>query len=347
MNSTARSPRACVCSTYFFVQPPFAASHYWVEVLLRCDAAYCLRSERLYFAWNGCTESDAGGADSGGFRRTPAAAILEAEAAAPMAPPEPAAAAGAPAAAPAQRTSRRFRRQMFGPRCALSAAIPGTVPAATLEPEHRRMSEASLLGVPAALCDGRTRVVAGDSAGSLLYAKLAGQQPAECGERMPVAGMLAVDAMACVEASIAGLDPERDPVMPDPSCETCGTGACVDTASDASHCGRCGLTCPAGASCDQGTCRCPAPQILCEGQCSATCSCDGEISERRVCRHANRSAALRRLCHDLRRRHALRIGQLHLRADRHIVSMDVAPILANNCTQAAATATGHPRKACR
>jgi len=40
-------------------------------------------------------------------------------------------------------------------------------------------------------------------------------------------------------------------------------GRCVDPASDAQHCGRCGNACVAGAWCRNGACACPSPQVHC------------------------------------------------------------------------------------
>jgi hypothetical protein len=172
-----------------------------------------------------------------------------------------------------------IQHTVFTPRCALSGCHTGDAPAAALDLSTAAISEASLIGVAAALCDRRTRVVAGDAENSLLHSKLSGTQPIDCGEPMPVGAMLSSDAIACIETWIAGIDPNHVPVMPDPNCETCGTTTCVDTATSTDHCGQCAAACPAGATCDDGMCRCPEPEILCDGQCSATCNCDGEICD--------------------------------------------------------------------
>jgi hypothetical protein len=50
--------------------------------------------------------------------------------------------------------------------------------------------------------------------------------------------------------------------------QACG-GACVDTLTSLSHCGRCGNACASGESCDGGTCalRCPMGLLNCGGRC--------------------------------------------------------------------------------
>ena len=47
-------------------------------------------------------------------------------------------------------------------------------------------------------------------------------------------------------------------------------GNCVDLSSDTSHCGACGVECPAGAVCNNGQCRCPGVNaVICNGQCGS------------------------------------------------------------------------------
>lgn len=48
--------------------------------------------------------------------------------------------------------------------------------------------------------------------------------------------------------------------------DVCG-GACVDTDTNAAHCGGCGNACPDGQACVDGTC-CPSGQALCGGACT-------------------------------------------------------------------------------
>jgi hypothetical protein len=45
---------------------------------------------------------------------------------------------------------------------------------------------------------------------------------------------------------------------------------CVDTRSDAQHCGRCGAACLGGQICAQGNCECPVGQTLCGDRCVDT-----------------------------------------------------------------------------
>ncbi len=46
-----------------------------------------------------------------------------------------------------------------------------------------------------------------------------------------------------------------------------GSPECVDTASNAQHCGSCGNVCSGGQICDGGSCACPAGQTLCGERC--------------------------------------------------------------------------------
>jgi hypothetical protein len=333
------------------VQLIFATSHYlsWVSMFRR---GLLLALGALVFAWSGCTKSVASD-DSGGSARGGSGSASgnggSGETAGGGAGTGGSAGtegggAGTVGAETCEPTLASIQQAIFAPRCALAGCHTGMAPAASLDLSTATASEASLLGVPAALCEGRTRVVAGDAESSLLYAKVSGLQPSECGDRMPVGSMLMPDAMACIETWIAGLDPEQLPVTPDPSCETCGTSACVDVASDASHCGECGVACPTGASCDQGVCRCPAPQILCDGQCSATCNCDGEVCDG-ACVDTQTDALH---CGDCAKAcgagSSCESGSCTCAKTGVSFSMDVAPILANNCAQGGCHATMAPKE---
>ncbi len=48
---------------------------------------------------------------------------------------------------------------------------------------------------------------------------------------------------------------------------TACSGGCLDTLADPLNCGGCGLQCPAGGVCQNGTCACQAGQLLCGEQC--------------------------------------------------------------------------------
>jgi len=48
---------------------------------------------------------------------------------------------------------------------------------------------------------------------------------------------------------------------------TACSGLCVDTLSNASHCGTCGVACALGQHCEAGTCACPAGLLSCDAGC--------------------------------------------------------------------------------
>ena len=58
-------------------------------------------------------------------------------------------------------------------------------------------------------------------------------------------------------------------MMPDsaPCTSMCG-GMCVDTKTDATNCGKCGVACPSGSTCVQGTCQC---STMGQTKCTAGC----------------------------------------------------------------------------
>lgn len=63
---------------------------------------------------------------------------------------------------------------------------------------------------------------------------------------------------------------------------TCGDAACHALATDTAHCGTCGNACPAGGSCNAGTCACPAEQTQCGSACvslgtTANCTTCGDV----------------------------------------------------------------------
>lgn len=45
---------------------------------------------------------------------------------------------------------------------------------------------------------------------------------------------------------------------------------CVDTKTDADHCGACGQSCGSGGACTNGACSCPAPSVTCGETCADT-----------------------------------------------------------------------------
>jgi hypothetical protein len=45
---------------------------------------------------------------------------------------------------------------------------------------------------------------------------------------------------------------------------------CVDTKTDADHCGACGQDCGSGGACTNGACSCPAPSVVCGQTCTDT-----------------------------------------------------------------------------
>lgn len=160
-------------------------------------------------------------------------------------------------------------------RCALAGCHGAPSPAAALDLSGSD-TEGQLVGAVAALCDGFTRVVPGDQEQSLLYRKLIGTQPSDCGDAMPLGTMLPEDELDCVSTWIGALPPLQDagtvdPIAPEnPGCETCGETGCVDTQQDGRHCGACGNTCPAGASCNAGQCECLAGLTRCGDSCIDT-----------------------------------------------------------------------------
>ena len=82
----------------------------------------------------------------------------------------------------------------------------------------------------------------------------------------------AVDASEVTDASDAS-DASDVAVDTTPTCgasERLCDGRCVDTATDATHCGDCATRCPAGNACEAGRCVtvCPSGQMLCGSSCA-------------------------------------------------------------------------------
>ncbi|MBM4358873.1 MAG: hypothetical protein FJ096_12285 [Deltaproteobacteria bacterium] len=117
--------------------------------------------------------------------------------------------------------------------------------------------EGRLVDVAAATCKV-LRVAPGKPEESFLYQKVADARPV-CGDRMPVGAVLSAEQLGCLRDWIASLSV---------GCETCGTGACVDTMSDSSHCGACANSCKSGTSCKTGACLCDNGGLDCGGTCT-------------------------------------------------------------------------------
>ncbi len=147
---------------------------------------------------------------------------------------------------------------LFASRCGTADCHDASDPAASLSLVGDWPSE--LVGQPSNLCEGRGLVVPGDPEASELWVKLAG--PVDCGDPMPVGGaMLSAPELDCIAAWIDTAVIE---------CQTCGTGGCIDTTTDASNCGGCGVACPAGVACQDGACACPSGAEVCAGACTDT-----------------------------------------------------------------------------
>ncbi|HZO12561.1 MAG TPA: fibrinogen-like YCDxxxxGGGW domain-containing protein, partial [Polyangiaceae bacterium] len=77
--------------------------------------------------------------------------------------------------------------------------------------------------------------------------------------------------LACVgdEAQLREEEPPPPPGCP-PERTSC-SGVCVDTLTDAAHCGECDAACEAGETCDNGTCElCTDTMTICTGACVDT-----------------------------------------------------------------------------
>ncbi len=178
-----------------------------------------------------------------------------------------------------------IRQNIILASCTLAGCHAADQPAAGLDLTREDL-EAALVGVPAGLCNGAL-VVAGDPAASVLYQKITAPS---CGMRMPMAGPLSADQIACIEKWIADMPSNgagggggggagtgggggaggtggagSGGSMP---CETCGGAACIDLQTDANHCGTCNNVCGQNMVCNMGTCAGGCGALT---QCGASC----------------------------------------------------------------------------
>lgn len=66
-------------------------------------------------------------------------------------------------------------------------------------------------------------------------------------------------------------------------------GTCIDSHTDAANCGQCGMSCPSGATCVGGQCKCPPGSEDCCGVCVVAGECCGcvECATPRTCCHGS------------------------------------------------------------
>ncbi|MDX2056069.1 MAG: hypothetical protein SFV15_26950 [Polyangiaceae bacterium] len=123
--------------------------------------------------------------------------------------------------------------------------------------------EDRLKDTKASLCSAWVLVTPGVAEASLLYQKVVSDGP-PCGVRMPVGQALPTEQVQCLKSWIESLTGANPP----PTCETCGTTACIDVTSDPTHCGACGSPCTQGQICQNSQCvGCPGGQLSCGGTC--------------------------------------------------------------------------------
>lgn len=158
---------------------------------------------------------------------------------------------------------------IFTPSCATSGCHDAKGRSATLDLSKADIGSV-LVGVETATCDddptvgAQYRVVPGAPDASILFQKISGHT--KCGARMPIDAPPLSDAqIECVRGWIDSLVP-RDAAASDAA----DGGSCGDTQTNASNCGTCGNVCPAGASCNAGTCACSGTLAACGTACVDT-----------------------------------------------------------------------------
>jgi len=163
-----------------------------------------------------------------------------------------------------------IQEAIFAKNCTQAGCHSATDRAAQLDLASTGL-EARLVGAPSATCADQVLVDPGHPERSFLFDKIDAETPA-CGARMPIGKVLSAGELGCVEQWITGLPPSD---VPDAggdgsSCETCGGADCVDLQIDNANCGSCGAACPAGASCNAGTCACSGMLTACGSACVDT-----------------------------------------------------------------------------
>jgi hypothetical protein len=145
---------------------------------------------------------------------------------------------------PCEPTLESVRSQIFLRTCSVQGCHGAHEPAFGLVLSDPDV-ETLLAGAGSSTCEGEVLLVPGDPEASLIVKKIRGTA---CLTRMPQGGEpLSDEEIACIEGWIAAMDPQL-------SCETCGTGACVNLLSDPEHCGDCDSPCESDEACDLGEC---------------------------------------------------------------------------------------------
>src|SRR5258708_2646228 len=77
---------------------------------------------------------------------------------------------------------------------------------------------------------------------------------------------------ACATGTVVVPDDDGGIGNPDSGgpCTTMCGGMCADLKTDGANCGKCGVACPMGATCIQGSCQCAMAQTKCGSTCVDT-----------------------------------------------------------------------------